>query len=206
MLKLYGCKGCGSAAVEVMLRMAQLPYDYVEAIQWQPEFKRDPALERLNPLGQVPVLVLDDGSVMTESAAILIWIGERIPGMVPVEANMRGQFLRWMCFVPASLYALFSFRDFPERWVKGKDAQDAFRDKLTARQREMWQTLESQLMPSPYALGTSMTAFDIYLAMLSRWSPGRKWLLEHCPKVMAAVVLTEQHPIVQQTWEENFGH
>ncbi len=205
MYTLYGCKGCGSVAVEALLRMAQLPYEYVDAIQWQPEFKRIPALERLNPLGQVPVLVLDDGSVMTESAAMLIWLGEQVPGMVPADPRARAQFLRWMCFVPASLYSVFSFRDFPERWVEGEAAQTAFRDKLTERQRDMWRTMESALAPAPYALGKDMTVLDVYLAMLSRWSPGRKWVQENCPKLAAAAELTEQHPIVRQTWKENFG-
>ncbi|MBL8514710.1 MAG: glutathione S-transferase family protein [Betaproteobacteria bacterium] len=205
-MKLYGSKGCGSAVVEAMLRIAKIPYGYVDAIQWQPEFKRIPELEKLNPLGQVPVLVLDDGSVMTESAAMLIWIGEQVPGMVPTEPNARAQFLRWMTFIPATLYSVFSYRDFPERWVDGEAQQKAFRDKLTARQREVWQVMERALNPSPYALGETMCALDIYLAMVSRWSPGRKWVQEHCPKLGAAITLTEEHPIVAQTWKENFGN
>ncbi|MBL8519912.1 MAG: glutathione S-transferase family protein [Betaproteobacteria bacterium] len=205
MLKLYGCKGCGSAVVEAMLRMAQVPYDYVEALQWQPAFKRIPELERLNPLGQVPVLVLDDGSVMTESSAILLWLAEKTPGLAPTDPATRAQFLRWMSFVPASVYSVFAFRDFPERWVEGEEAQKAFREKLTQRLRDMWTTMESQLHPAPYVLGSSMSVLDLYLAMVSRWSPGRQWILAHCPKLGAAVTLTEQHPVVARTWKENFG-
>jgi GST-like protein len=100
---------------------------------------------------------------------------------------------------------MFSYRDFPERWVNGEAAQKAFREKLTERQRTMWHAMESSMQPAPYALGSSMTALDVYLAMLSRWSPGRQWILEHCPKLGAAITLTEKHPIVHQVWKENFA-
>ena len=64
-MKLYGCKGCGSAAVEVMLQLAQIDYEYIDAIEWEP-LKHHPDLTALNPMQQVPTLVLDDGTVMTE--------------------------------------------------------------------------------------------------------------------------------------------
>jgi GST-like protein len=50
-----------------------------------------------------------------------------------------------------------------------------------------------------------MTALDIYIAMVSRWTPGRTWFVENCPKLAAAVALTEQHPVVVKVWEQNFG-
>ncbi len=50
-----------------------------------------------------------------------------------------------------------------------------------------------------------MTALDIYLAMMSRWVPGRQWLGENCPTLVGAIELTEQQPIVKAVWERNFG-
>jgi GST-like protein len=204
MMKLYGCNGCGSAVVEAILQMGKIEYEFVDAIQWQP-YQRHPELEKLNPLGQVPVLLFDDGSVMTESAAILLYFAEKIPGMIPTESTQRAKFLRWMMFIPANLYAVFPFRDFPARWIDGEEEQKKFREKTTLRLREFWAILEGALSPSPYALGARMTALDLYLAMVSRWSPGRQWIADHCPKLASAVLLTEQHPIVALVWEKNFG-
>jgi GST-like protein len=70
---LYGAKGSGAAAVEAALRIANVPFRWVEAASWEP----GPGLEelkRVNPLAQIPTLALEDGTVMTESAAILIWL------------------------------------------------------------------------------------------------------------------------------------
>ena len=159
-MKLYGCKGCGSAAVEVMLQLANIRYDYVDAIEWDP-FKHHPDLTKLNPLQQVPTLLLDDGTVMTESAAIILWLCEQLPQLVPTDPATRAQFYRWMVFIPANMYAIYPFRDFPQKWVDGEDAQKAFREKLTERQKLFWTLLESQLQPAPYLLGENMGALDI---------------------------------------------
>ncbi len=203
-MKLYGCKGCGSAAIEALLQMGGRDHEYVEAVQWQP-FKHHPDLLRVNPLAQVPTLLLDDGSVMTESAAIMLWLCETMPELVPSEPAARAQFYRWMVFVPANLYAVFPFRDFPAKWVDGDDAQEAFRNRLTERLQHFWKILEASLHPSPYLLGASMSALDVYVAMVSRWTPGRKWFAQNCPGLMGAVQLTEQHPVVAKVWEKNFG-
>jgi GST-like protein len=203
-MKLYGCKGCGSAAVEVILQLADVEYEFVDAIQWTP-YQRHADLERINSLGQVPVLVFDDGSVMTESAAMMLYFAEKVPGMIPTEAAARAAFYRWMIFVPANMYAVFAFRDFPQRWVDGEALQVAFRDKTTERLKEYWRLLESELQPQPYLLGAAISALDIYVAMLSKWSPGRQWIRDNCPKLISAVDKTEQHPVVKAVWEKNFG-
>jgi len=202
-MKLYGCPGCGSAAVEVMLQLAKLDYEYIKATPWEPDDKVD-ELRRLNPLAQVPTLVLDDGSVMTESAAIILWLCERMPELVPPQPAARAQFYRWMVYVPGNLYAVFAFRDSPGHWVEGEAAQAAFKDKLTDRLKHFWTIIEAQLNPAPYALGAQLTALDIYLAMVSRWTPGRKWFVEACPKLAAAISLVEQHPVVAAVWKRNF--
>jgi GST-like protein len=204
-MKLYGCKGCGSAVVEAVLQMADVKYEFIKAIEWT-RYKRHRDLVKLNPLGQVPVLVLDDGTVMTESAAMVLHFGERVPGLVPKSGPKRAAFLRWLFFIPANMYSIYAFRDFPARWIDDETAQKAFREKTNERMREYWQILEKELSPKPYVLGRAITAIDLYLAMMSRWAPGRPWLEEHCPKIMAAVLKTESHPIVKKVWKDNFGN
>ena len=68
---LFGSKGSGSAAIEAALTLLGEPFRSVDAASWEPGSGRD-ELQRVNPLCQIPTLVLADGSVLTESAAILI--------------------------------------------------------------------------------------------------------------------------------------
>lgn len=203
-MKLYGSKGCGSVVVEVMLDLAGLKYEFIDAMQWQP-FQRHPDLLKLNPLGQVPVLVLDDGTVMTESAAMVLTLAEKIPGMIPSNPSIRAAFHRFMIFIPANMYPVFTFRDFPQRWVEGEATQAQFKEKLTERLRELWLILEAELHPQPYLLGAEICALDPYLAMLAQWTPGRAWIAANCPKLDASLSLTVQHPVISAVWKRNFA-
>lgn len=95
MLTLYGTKGSGAAAIEAALARAGLAYTAVDAASWMPGPGFDELL-RVNPLGQIPTLVLADGTVMTESAAILIHLGlTAAPGcLLPLDASDRARAAR----------------------------------------------------------------------------------------------------------------
>src|SRR5277367_145572 len=88
MLTLYGTQGSGSAAVEAALEIASLHYRQVEAASWKPSPGLD-ELRALIPLAQIPTLRLDDGSILTESAAILIHLGlaHRASGLLASEPS-----------------------------------------------------------------------------------------------------------------------
>src|SRR5688500_5618965 len=75
MYELYGRKGAGSMAVEAVLEECALPYNLSEVKR---DASRMPPAEyyAVNPLGQVPALKLPDGTVMTESAAIVLYLAD----------------------------------------------------------------------------------------------------------------------------------
>ena len=70
-----------------------------------------------NPWLQVPTLVWDDGTVMTESAAILIELGLRYPAssLLPAAPAARAQTLRGLVYIAANCYAMIGVIDFPDR-------------------------------------------------------------------------------------------
>jgi len=95
---LYGAAGSGSAPVEATLRLIGLDYRVVEAPTWEGEAERD-KVAAVNPMRQIPVLVTPGGEVITENAAILIWLADAHPQarLSPgLEDPRRAQFLRWM--------------------------------------------------------------------------------------------------------------
>jgi glutathione S-transferase len=85
---LYGMKGSGSAAIEAALDLCGARWQLVKAASWEPDANFE-ALKAVNPLGLVPTLVLPDGSVMTESAAILMHLGDAFAesGLLPRDAS-----------------------------------------------------------------------------------------------------------------------
>ena len=204
-MRLYGCKGCGSTVVEALLELAMVPFD-AEYIAWEDRAAWD-RLRSSNPTGQVPTLVLDDGSVLTESAGIALWIADRYPEakLLPDDPLQRAFAYRWTLYFATSVYVPIIVGDFPPRWVDGDEAHASLKAHALQRLKDAWLAFESAITPGPYLLGDSLSLLDVYVAMVARWRPGRAWLVEHCPKAMAAVVKTEMQPTVAAVWARNFG-
>ena len=185
MLTLYGTKGSGSAAVEAALRLAGQPFQLVDAASWVPTPSLE-KLKRVNPLVQVPTLVLDDGAVMTESAAILIWAGLRYPqsGLLPAEP---AQAIRGLVYVAANCYAAIGIIDYPPRFCAECDDATVERIRAGTRSRlhEYWRIFADEF-------GAHMNvehpgALDILAAVVSRWSGARAHLQEQRPALHAVL-------------------
>ena len=203
-MELHGCNGCGSTAIEALLDLAGVAcrrrvFDWDDAEAWD-------RLRAVQPLAQVPTLVLDDGTVLTESAAIVLWIAERYPAarLLPSDPARRALVYRWVVFFATNVYVPVIVGDFPSRWVDGAVSQDSLKTHALQRLRDAWQTFEAAIEPAPFLLGAERSALDVYVAMISRWRPGRGWLNEHCPKAMASIAVTESDPIVAAVWARNF--
>jgi hypothetical protein len=63
---VYGSPGSGLVPVEAALMLIGAPYEVIGETVLR-DVARNPAVFKVNPLGQVPVLVLPGGEVMTES-------------------------------------------------------------------------------------------------------------------------------------------
>src|SRR5438874_7926203 len=129
MYTLYGKKGSGSASIQVALGIIDAPFRIVETASWD---TNDAFVEllKINPLGQIPTLVLEDGSVLSESAAILIHLGSVHPesGLLPDASSPRAQAIRGLVFIAANCYAAISIIDFPERWCE--EADEAIQERI----------------------------------------------------------------------------
>ncbi|MDN3578041.1 glutathione S-transferase family protein [Chitinimonas viridis] len=205
MYTLYGCKGCGSAAIEAALTLVGAPYQYIEAEPWSGGPAVD-ELRRLNPLAQVPTLLTPDGTVLTESVAILIWLSEQYPAshLLPTDATARATVLRWLVYLTANAYAAIGIGDFPERWIAGEAEQGSLKAFARARLEDYWRTLERQLGDTPFLFTQQLTVLDLLAATMSHWRPGRDWFQQECPKLTAALQSTLSHTALAPIWIRNF--
>jgi glutathione S-transferase len=102
--RLYGRKGSGSLAVQIVLEETGTPYElhWVESTPQAVE-----SLRRVNPAGKVPALVLPDGTAVAESAALLIYLSSAFPAArlaPPPGTSAHARFLQWMVYLSANLY------------------------------------------------------------------------------------------------------
>ena len=204
---VYGAAGSGSVPVEAALTLLGLPYRVIDSTIL--EARADPELARVNPMLQVPALTLPSGELMTESAAILIWLADAHPEarLAPTMAGAaRPAFLRWMSFVSAAIYGLYWIRDDPSRVTDGSDAAKALlRARTAERIAECWGIMDAQVDPGRYLLGDDLTVLDLYVTTVSRWGPRRTRFYEAAPKMSAVVRRVDADPRLAGFWAERFA-
>ena len=209
MYTLYGKKGSGSASTQTALELIREPYRVIETASWEAN-DAFPDLLKINPLGQIPTLVLPDGSVMSESAAILIHLGltHSESGLLPAEPSARAQCIRGMVFIAANCYAAISVIDFPERWCADADKDDAVKERIRsgtrARLHKHWEMFADLFPARPFLSGDGLGALDIHAAVVSKWSGARKHIETHRPALHAALARIEAHPIVAKVFAEHW--
>ena len=207
MYTLYGFKGSGSAAAEMGLLVAGLEFRKVNAASWEPSSQLD-ELRRVNPLAQIPTLVLPDGGVMTESAAILIHLGLAAkPGvLLPAGERERAQALRGLVYIPANCYSCITILDYPERFTTGtgKESLDPVRAGTRARLHKHWEIFADTFGASPFLNGEHPGALDFLAAVVSKWSGARAHLKEHRPEFGQLLDRIESHPSVAAVFQAHW--
>lgn len=207
MYTLYGTKGSGSSIAEAGLERCGLEYRVVRASQWEADSAYE-ELKQINPLGQIPTLVLPDGSVLTESAAILMHLGLEHPesGLLPKSPSARAQTLRGLVFIAANCYSAISQSDYPERYTTdtGEDAQEAVRQGARRVLHHHWEVFADTFDGQPCLGGEQPGALDIMAAIVSKWSGARKHLAAARPAFHALLQRMEAHPGLAPIMKRHF--
>jgi len=205
---LYGTRGSGSAAIEVALAACRQPFEQVTASSWEPASAQR-ALKRLNPMQQIPTLVLPDGSVLTESAAILIHLGLAFPKskLLPTAASARAQAIRGLVFIAANCYSAISIGDYPQRWTTAttKPAQEKVRQGARRQLHRHWDVFADTFQARPYLGGKAPGALDFLAAVVSKWSGTRVHLAQSRPRFVATLRRVEAHPLVKPVFAQHWG-
>ncbi|WP_339863392.1 glutathione S-transferase family protein [Paremcibacter congregatus] len=168
-MKLYSCKMAPNARklLVYLKEKAIIPdietveVDLLSGAQYQPEY------QAINPLGKVPVLELDDGSLVTESLSIIEYFEEIYPqpsltGDCPeerakikaIERYIDFEFMGTMGIIAHNMMPLFA-----KRFTQSPDVIEYGR----ARQREALEHLEKFIGKGPFVCGEKVSIADITL-------------------------------------------
>ncbi|MGO4336926.1 glutathione S-transferase family protein [Labrys sp. KB_33_2] len=203
---VYGAAGSGSVPIEAALSLLELPYRVEECAPWEGGQEAS-KLVGINPMLQVPALALPTGDVISESAAILIWLADTYPHgrLAPALTEAaRPAFLRWMTYVSSAIYALYWITDNPSRIIEGAEHHAAVKTRLFDRIARCWELMEMQLRPGRYLLGEDLSVLDLYVATASRWSPGRRRFYEVAPGLAETIRRVDADPRLTAIWAERF--
>ena len=204
---LYGAPGSGATVVHAALTLIGAAVKVIDVAPWQSDAERE-KLVPVNPMRQVPVLVMPSGERMTESAAILIWLGDRYPeaGLAPpIDDPRRAQYLRWMSFISSAIDPMFWVRDVPSRLAADAQAEAVILARTADRIAECWRAMDAELPHgTPYLLGERIGMLDLYVTVVSRWTPQRVRFYREAPRMAEVVRRVDAERRLTEFWAARF--
>ena len=204
--RLFGRPYSGSLAVEWLIEELALPYDRVLVTGYRD--KVEPAWYRdINPIGQVPAVELPDGTLMTESGAIMLYLAEAAPeaGLAPAIGDpARLDYLRWMTFLAATIYPTMMRFVHPENYIEEPDRFDAVKTYAVESLTPQWRMIEAALEATGYLAGGRLSAADIYLMMFAVWADGSlPGFLDDFPRTRDFMVNLGTRPAIADIFERH---
>ena len=190
-MKLYYSAGSCSTSCHIALEESGLAY---EAIELDFDKAEDAALvQKLNPLGTLPIFITDDGKQLDQNIAIQTYVAEKAAAknLLPASGTYeRARAENWLSFVAADLHksvgALFGVPYYSD----DKTVQSAVRKFHFGNANNNLKYLNDHLAQNDYLMGKNFTVADGYAFIVVSWT---KWLdiplapYPHVEKYMARV-------------------
>ena len=177
MIELHYFPGNASFTPQVVLRELGLPFA-LKLVDRTNGAHKAPDYLRLNPNGQIPVLV-DGDLVLYETAAICLHLVDTHPlaGLMPALGRTeRAHAYKWLMWATNTFQATLLLYFYPERWVDPGNTEGALQLKAHAQARvgELLEQVDQHLaaQAGPWFLGRQFSVLDPYVFMLCRWTRG----------------------------------
>lgn len=195
-MKLYYSPGACSQTTRIVLHELEMDAEYVAVDVRARRIEDGGDYLKINPLGYVPALELDDGTIIIENAAILQLVADERPGtLIPDGGFERVEFNQWLSFLSSELHKSFS--------PLFGGIQGEAREKALERLRTRIGHVERQLGDGrAWLLGDRFSVLDAYAFVILGWARGFDISLAEWPNVHAFVKRVSDRPAVQRALEE----
>src|SRR5215831_2797803 len=180
-MKLYYSPGACSLSPHIALHEAGLTHELVKVDLRAKKTEAGDDFTQINPKGQVPALLLDNGELLTEGPVILQMIADKVADKhlaPPSGSNERYRLQEWLNFITTELHKNFSPLFQP---VIPDDVKAFFKDRLMGKFRY----IEGQLAGRDYLLGKQFSVADGYLFVMLAWADRLKLDLSGLSNLMA---------------------
>lgn len=168
-MKLYYSPGACSLSPHIVLREGGFLFDLVKVDLQTKKTEQGADFREINPNGYVPVLILDDGSKLTEGTAIVQYLADRVADRRLAPAcgtTERYRLIEWLSYISTELHKGFAplfNQKTPEDW------RVVVKDLLSGRLTHV----EKHLATRAYLMGEDFTVADAYLFTVLSWG---KWV------------------------------
>lgn len=187
-MKIYGDSISGNCLkVKWTADYLGLAYDWIETDVLKSQ-SRTPQFLALNPAGQVPTVVLDDGRPLAQSNAIILHLAEG-SDLVPSDRYNRAKMLEWMFWEQYSHEPYVAVARFQVKYL-GRDAA-ALDENLVTRARGALAHIE-QALAADFLVGGRLSLADVALVAYTRLAPEGGLDLAGLPRLRAWIGRVEQ--------------
>jgi glutathione S-transferase len=165
-MKLFTRPGTCSLASDIALREAGIAFELVKVSRHTGKTSEGVDFTEINSKGYVPALLLDNGELLTESAALLPYIADLNPAAKlapPAGTIERYRLGEWLAYINSEIHKSFAPLFIPDA---PEDLKHYARTNLA--KRVGW--LAERLGSKPYLLGEQFTVADAYLFVVLTWS------------------------------------
>jgi glutathione S-transferase len=196
-MKIYFSPLACSLASRIAVYEAGADVTFIEV---DPKTKKTPDgtdFHAIHPMGLVPALVLDDGALLTENAAILQHLAELFPhaSLAPTDAMGRSRLRQMLSFTGSELHKALYVPLLDKK--APKEAKSYALSKMPSRLT--W--LAHQLEGREYALGAFSVA-DAYLFAVLNWSMVTPVDLAPYPAITSYQARVRARPSVGKAFSE----
>lgn len=166
-MKLFYMPGTSSLFPHIVLYEAELPFEKVKVDEHTRRTDNAVDYRTINPLGFVPALQLDDGTVLTEGVAIVQYIADQVPAkqLAPPNGTLeRTKLQSWLNFIVSEIQVgCFCPLFHP---MTSDAAKTTYRQRLASRVAHM----DRHLAQREYMLGENFSLADVYVFVVLNWS------------------------------------
>lgn len=152
------------------------------------------------PLGLVPALRIDDGSLLTENAAVLQYLAARFPdaGLAPTGDLERARLQQWLCFIGTELHKAMFIPLFD------KKAPEGTKSHTLAKSQSRLNFLNGHLTGREFLLDRFSVA-DAYLCTVLNWTEPAQVDLKSCPAIKEYHLRIAARPSVARAVSEEYA-
>jgi glutathione S-transferase len=197
-MKLYYSKAACSLAPHIVLEELGTNYELIAV-----DLRKEPTPEFLsiNPMGAVPVLVLDNGQAITEDAVILQYLADTKPetNLVPRSGTLdRYRLQEWLNFIATEIHKGFSPLWIVEALTSSVEAQEQIRKFTIGDLSRKFDVIVHKLGNQPFLMPLGYTVADAYLFTILNWSKILKIDLSAWPALVEYMERVQSRPATQR--------
>jgi glutathione S-transferase len=168
-MKLFYMPGACSLAPHIVLEWIGKPFELGRVERGK---TREPEFLAVNPAGKVPALIEEDGRILTEAEALLLYLAEKFPdehlGASPTP-KARYEMHKWMSYLTGDVHPAFYPYFLPQRYIATEPQYHAIREAAYKQIDACFQLLERHMSDRNYMVEDRRTVLEPYLFVFCRW-------------------------------------